>query len=299
MKRRNFIKNTALSAVAISASGFVRFNGKSFEGDCETTTDILGPYYRPDAPVRTDLLIKGAKGQKVVLSGQIFHKDCTTPLKNACVEIWHCDTEGVYDNDSPAFKYRAKAYCDDKGHYSFTTIIPVAYDTGVGFIRPAHYHMMYSAEGYQSLITQLYFTGDKYIGKDITASSPSAAKRILDFKNGKNGEKTLTFNVTMMEKIPASTAVIQQLAGVYTTADGKDQKFEFYKRDTLLWLKDQSSINGGYPLMYNGNNSFASYGPIDESFLFTPQTDGSIKLVYSEVNRENVKLVHEATKLKS
>jgi hypothetical protein len=158
---------------------------------------------------------------------------------------------------------------------------------------------MYSAEGYQSLITQLYFTGDKYIGKDITASSPSAAKRILDFKNGKNGEKTLTFNVTMMEKIPASTAVIQQLAGVYTTADGKDQKFEFYKRDTLLWVKDQSSINGGYPLMYNGNNSFASYGPIDESFLFTPQTDGSIKLVYSEVNRENVKLVHEATKLKS
>jgi len=69
MKRRNFIKNTALSAVAISASGFVRFNGKSFEGDCETTTDILGPYYRPNAPVRTDLLIKGAQGQKVVLSG--------------------------------------------------------------------------------------------------------------------------------------------------------------------------------------------------------------------------------------
>jgi len=299
MKRRNFIKNTALSAVAISATGFVRFNGNRFEGDCETTTDILGPYYRPDAPLRTDLLIKGAKGQKVVLSGQVFHKDCTTPLKKACIEIWHCDTEGVYDNDSPDFKYRAKAYSDDKGNYSFTTIIPVAYDTGVGFIRPAHFHMMYSAEGYQSLITQLYFTGDKYISKDITASSPSAAKRILDFKNGKNGEKTLAFNVTMMEKIPASLTVIQQLAGLYMIAGGKDQKVEFYKRDNLLWVKDQSSINGGYPLMYNGNNTFASYGPIEETYSFTPQTDGSVKLVYSEVNREKVKVVHEASKSKS
>ena len=59
MQRRDFIKNTSLSAVAVSASGFIRFDGKQYVGDCETTTDILGPFYRPDSPVRNNLVIKG------------------------------------------------------------------------------------------------------------------------------------------------------------------------------------------------------------------------------------------------
>ena len=112
MKRRIFLKEAVLGAVAVSTAGFIRFNGTNYEGDCETTTDILGPFYRPNAPVRSDMRIKNAAGQQVVLSGQIKHKDCKTPLKNACVELWHCDGNGVYDNESPAFNYRAKTYCD-------------------------------------------------------------------------------------------------------------------------------------------------------------------------------------------
>ena len=108
MQWRIFIKNTMLSAVAVSASGFVTFNGKFYEGDCETTTDILGPFYRPGAPVRSDMRISNAPGQLVTLSGQIKHKDCKTPLQDAVVEIWHCDGNGVYDNESADFKYRAK-----------------------------------------------------------------------------------------------------------------------------------------------------------------------------------------------
>jgi len=50
MKRRLFLKNTAISAVAISAYGLVSFSGDQFVGDCETTSDILGPFYRPDSP---------------------------------------------------------------------------------------------------------------------------------------------------------------------------------------------------------------------------------------------------------
>ena len=155
MQRRSFIKNTALCAVAVSATGFIRFNGQNFEGDCETTTDILGPFYRPNAPVRSDMRIKNTKGQLMVLSGQIKHKDCKTPLKNACVELWHCDGEGVYDNTSPDYKYRAKTYSDENGNYNFKTIIPVPYDAGGGNIRPAHFHMMVSATGYQGLILSL------------------------------------------------------------------------------------------------------------------------------------------------
>ena len=49
MQRRTFIKNTALSAVAVSAYGFIRFDGNRYVGDCETTTDIPDPFYRPDS----------------------------------------------------------------------------------------------------------------------------------------------------------------------------------------------------------------------------------------------------------
>ena len=137
MQRRTFIKDTALTAMAVSAAGFIRFNGTNYEGDCETTTDILGPYYRPNAPIRSDLRIPNAPGQPITLSGIIKHKDCKTPLKNACVELWHCDGKGVYDNDSPAFNYRAKTYCDEKGNYSFKTILPVPYGVGDGTTRSA------------------------------------------------------------------------------------------------------------------------------------------------------------------
>lgn len=294
MQRRNFIKNAAFSAVAVSASGFIKFNGINYEGDCETTTDILGPFYRPNAPVRSDMRIKDATGQLVVLSGQIKHKDCKTPLKNACVELWHCDAKGVYDNDSPDFKYRAKTYCDEKGNYSFKTIVPVPYDVGNGTTRPAHYHMLISAGGYQTLITQLYFTGDANISKDSSASSPAAKRRILDIKDGKNGEKTVLFDVTMMEKLPADASVIDRLVGTYTRADNKKSE-ELYKKDGMLWIKHESSINGGYPLEYSGNNTFEYYG-LKTKYQFTIQEAGSVKLSYSGTTWDNTKESWEAVK---
>jgi catechol 1,2-dioxygenase len=298
MLRRSFLKNTALFAVSVSATGFIRFNGTGYVGDCETTTDILGPFYRPNAPVRANMRIAGELGQKVMLSGKIKHKDCTTPLKNACVELWHCDANGVYDNTSPDFKYRAKTYCDDKGNYRFDSILPVPYDVGDGTIRPAHFHMMITAEGYQALITQLYFSGDKHIATDNWASSPTAKKRILNIKNGEDGVKAVSFDVTMLEKIPADAAVIDRLTGSYALKAASSNPVEFFKRDALLWIKDAESINGGYPLQYVGDNTFEAYGENPEKYQFIPQSDGSIKVSYSRVNKEKKKTSWEAVKAK-
>ncbi|HLF45187.1 MAG TPA: hypothetical protein VI548_02105 [Chitinophagaceae bacterium] len=281
MQRRTFIKDTALTAMAVSAAGFVRFNGTNFEGDCETTTDILGPFYRPDAPIRSNMRVKNDVGVLMELSGQVKHKDCKTPLKNACVELWHCDAKGVYDNESPDFKYRAKIYCDEKGVYTFKTILPVPYDVGNGTVRPAHFHMLISATGYQTLITQLYFTGDKHIAKDPSASSPAAKRRILDIKNDDTGGKIVWFNVTMMEKLPADAAVIDRLIGAYTRTDNK-KKEELYKKDGMLWIKDAESINGGYPLEYSGNNTFEDYGR-ESKYQFTIEGSGSVKLSYTGI----------------
>jgi catechol 1,2-dioxygenase len=79
MKRSTFLKNTALSAIAISTTGFIRFNGQRYVGDCETTSDVLGPFYRPDSPLRTNLMIKCEKGDPIEFTGKIKHVVWTTP----------------------------------------------------------------------------------------------------------------------------------------------------------------------------------------------------------------------------
>lgn len=279
MERRKFIRNTMFTAMAVTTHGYVKFNGENFEGDCATTTDILGPFYRPDAPVRKDMLVKGSTGQLVMLKGKVKHKDCTTPLKNACVELWHCDEKGVYDNESPDFKYRARTFCDDNGNYEFKTILPVPYDVGNNNFRPAHFHMLVSAPGYQALITQLYFTGDPNNAKDPSSSSPEAKNRILDVKDDKGGVKSVTFNVSMREKLPADVAVIDRLTGSYARTGG-EKDVVFYKKAGLLWIQDAESINGGYALEYVGNNSFEVYGS-PAKFEFKPEMDGSVKLAFT------------------
>ena len=104
MKRRDFIQTTVLSAVAISASGFIKFDG----------SDILGPFYRAGAPLRSDLTYDGLVGNRILLKGKVFKSDCITAIKDTLIEIWHCNTEGEYDNDTKEFRQRASLNTNDK-----------------------------------------------------------------------------------------------------------------------------------------------------------------------------------------
>jgi catechol 1,2-dioxygenase len=52
-------------------------------GDCDTTNDFLGPFYRANAPTRSDLTFENLTGMVVELKGKVF----ITPIENALVEI--------------------------------------------------------------------------------------------------------------------------------------------------------------------------------------------------------------------
>ncbi|MEX0290425.1 MAG: hypothetical protein AB3N14_15065 [Flavobacteriaceae bacterium] len=251
MKRRTFAKLSGLSAIAMTTSGFIKFDGDHYVGDCETTTDILGPFYRPGSPVRNNLVVEGLSGDLVELSGVVRHKDCKTPYKNAKIELWHCSAEEVYDNDSDKFLYRGTSFCDEDGRYSFKTQMPVPYDVGDGTIRPAHFHMMVSAPGYQSLVTQIYFTGDPYIEKDATASLKGARSRILNVD--KDGEMLkVHFECNMSERLKASFDSISRLVGHYKNEDTGEER-EVFEKDELLWLSNEVF---GVSFNYIGNNTF-------------------------------------------
>ena len=200
MNRKKFLINSSLAAFSISIFGKVQPKDNDFVGDCETTNDILGPFYRPEVPVRKDLTSKDLKGTVIELKGQVFGSDCETPLSNAKVEIWHCNTDGEYDNDSEGFRQRGKWYSDKEGHYSFKTILPGKYLNG-GKFRPAHIHFRVTAKGSQELISQIYFHGDPHITNDPWASKKKAVHRILPISlEDTKGNLVVVFDVFLKDK---------------------------------------------------------------------------------------------------
>ena len=286
MERKSFIKNTALCVFAVSTSGFIRFNGIRFEGDCETTSDILGPFYRPNSPVRTNLVTKDILGEKIALNGTVRHADCKTPYKKAKVELWHCSKDGVYDNSSNEFRHRGTTYTDDHGKYYFNTILPPPYDVG-GSFRPAHFHMMITAEGYQSFVTQIYFAGDQYISKDNWASSSRAKNRILPVQTLKDGSKKVLFDVSIASKLAVEPSSIGKLTGAFVNEKDRNQKIEFFEKDNLLWIKNEVF---GVELEYIGNNKFQPRDMPESgrTYLFEVLNSGAVKLIYTYRNNGEI-----------
>ena len=256
MKRRKFIQDSSLLALSIGVFGKIKWDGEKYVGIDPTTTDILGPFYRPGAPFKTDLVQAGTKGEILHFNGTIFGKDGRA-LKNALVEIWHCNEEGAYDNTSDNYVYRSSFKTGADGKYNFRTIYPVPYAVNATLTRPAHIHMRISASGVQDLVTQVYFKGDKHIAKDISAKYPSALNRVLDMSKNTKNEKVVKFDVYLKEEYLLEAAAFKKIEGLYEMSD--KSMIEFYKDGDQLFAKVNGQIMEA--MDYKGDNSFA--GGID------------------------------------
>jgi protocatechuate 3,4-dioxygenase beta subunit len=105
-----------------------------------TPADQLGPFYKPNAPVRTSV------GTGYVLSGEVkSSKDCA-PIERARIEFWLAGLNGKYDDD-----HRATMSSDKSGSYRLESNSPPGYSG-----RPPHIHIRVSAPGYKTLVTQHY-----------------------------------------------------------------------------------------------------------------------------------------------
>lgn len=189
MNRRNFLRNSSYYAFAVSTFGVVACKKEgiasinapknAYTSECQTTADILGPFYRPNAPVRYDLTIAGQTVPPLLVLGDVVDAtDCETPIPEALVEIWYADEEGGYDNNTDDFLHRGRQLTNENGGYEFQTIVPGRYLNG-GTFRPAHIHFRVTAPGYKELVSQIYFKDDPFIESDPWASAPEAELRIL------------------------------------------------------------------------------------------------------------------------
>ena len=105
-----------------------------------TEPDILGPFYKPDASVRSSV------GKGYVLSGGVKSSEGCVPIKGARIEFWLAGPDGKYDDE-----HRATVFSNEAGSYRFESNIP-----GPCFGRPPHIHVKVSAKGFTTLITQHY-----------------------------------------------------------------------------------------------------------------------------------------------
>ncbi|WP_242082310.1 hypothetical protein [Aestuariivivens sediminis] len=280
MKRRRFIKQSSLMAFSISAFGAIQWDGKKYVGDRPTTTDILGPFYRPGAPFKTNIIPPHSKGIPLHLSGVIYMEDGETPNANAMIEIWHCNENQEYDNTSDDFLCRGAMRTGKDGKYNFTTIMPVPYkanpDSDSSW-RPAHIHLRVSSPSQQDLITQIYFKGDQYIGMDASASAPESADRILMVSTNSKQEKEVVFDIVLSKTLPLSDEVYQKIEGLYRSdqkLSDSERIFEFVRRDDILFMKLKGQYIAG--LKYVGNNAFEG-GRGFPKVTFNWEQDGHVK----------------------
>lgn len=191
------------SAVPTEASGICPADLASLS---ITEDNILGPYYRPGAPFRTRIAPPNAPGQRTLVSGRVWGYDTRRPLPGVVLDIWQADKDGHYDNDESVvrvdpnrYRYRARLLTDARGYYQFETVHPGAYQTRPNRWRPSHIHYMVGKPGYRTLVTQLYFQGDRYNGGDRHIK-PSLT---VDFRPVQWGRETVESGIFDIVLAPA------------------------------------------------------------------------------------------------
>ena len=160
-----------------------------------TPEETEGPYYFDADAIRTDIR-EDREGVELRLAIRVRDAACE-PLRNAVVDIWHCDALGTYSGFEAASgggpgggfgsgptdeeRYlRGAQVTDSDGIVEFTTIYPGWY-TG----RTVHIHTKVHVDTSTVLTTQLYF--DEEITAAVYEREPYAADSGRDTFNDSDG----------------------------------------------------------------------------------------------------------------
>jgi protocatechuate 3,4-dioxygenase beta subunit len=265
--RRDFLKKGSLGVLAASIIPFI--SKASTTPVCDPTTeDLEGPFFSEGAPITNSIVPEDYEGERLFLSGKLTTTDCETPIASAVLDFWQADENGAYDNDG--FIFRGKLITDENGNYTLETIRPGKYLLGPQQYRPSHIHLKVQAEGYEDLITQIYFEGDADIPADTWAGAPTAINRIIPLNSGVAGDWFGTFDIVLGNGVGINEPkrefgdLTQNFPNPFTQQTklflvlNKDAKtsIEIYNQQGKLveTLLDQKMPKGRYELNWNANN---------------------------------------------
>ena len=167
--RRRFLHGMAFTTAAFAVPGVFA------EELSKTPSQTEGPFYPDRLPLDTDndlLIINDGitpgVGQITHLTGRVL-SPAGEPVRNAVVEIWQADNNGVYlhsgsdrgDNRDKNFQGFGRFLTGSKGEYYFRTIRPVPYVP-----RTPHIHFAVEIKGKRYLTTQCYIQGHEMNARD-------------------------------------------------------------------------------------------------------------------------------------
>jgi catechol 1,2-dioxygenase len=160
---------------------------------------LIGPFLRAGSPFRergTADMSDDTPGARVRISGKVHDIDSKGPIEGAVLDIWQAANNGLYEHEDsaqPDYNLRGRYTTDENGSFEVVALMPTGYsvpmDGPVGEllrvserppIRPAHIHVIVSAPGYETLITQIFVKGDPEIEQDVVFTASD--NMVGDFK---------------------------------------------------------------------------------------------------------------------
>ena len=206
--RREFVRSV------MAAGAFAAAPGAFAEALTLTPEMTEGPFYPDKLPRDTDndlLIINDGMstdiGEITHLSGKVLDAD-GKPVRNAVVEIWQVDGNGVYLHSRSAgekrdanFQGYGRFLTGPNGAYYFRTVKPVPYPG-----RTPHIHFAINRGGKRVLTTQCYIKGEKRNERDGVLRGIRNDKQwdsvMVDFKPLKGselGELRAKFDIVLGE----------------------------------------------------------------------------------------------------
>ena len=150
-----------------------------------TPGSVLGPFHTVGSPWLDNPanLIGANEGQRVLLRASVCDS-AGQPLPTATIDFWQNAGNGLYwqvDPSQPQDNLRCQLKVSAEGRFEIATIRAVPYQiptdgpvwldlvqpAGRSAWRPAHFHVIVSAPGYRTLVTELFDAEDPYLDSDV------------------------------------------------------------------------------------------------------------------------------------
>ena len=210
--RRDFLRQVGLGAALFAVPG-VFAEELTRKTVTKTAWVTEGPFYPPKLPLDTDndLIIVNdsitpAVGEIAHVSGRLLDAN-GEPIRNATIEIWSVDHEGVYlaervrqQKYDANFQGFGRFLTSSTGEYYFRTLKPIAYR---GRQAP-HIHFKVKLNGRDEWTTQLFIKGHSGNERDGIWRDIGDAKAresvTMDFapvKDSRIGELAARFDIVL------------------------------------------------------------------------------------------------------
>ena len=210
--RRGFLRQVTFGVAGMGLAALSEIPGLFAEQLTLTPRQTEGPFYPDRLPLDSDndLVIVNdsltpAVGQITRLGGRLLTPS-GEPIRNAVVEIWQVDRNGIYLHSRSPQASRDKNFqgfgrflTGSTGEYMFRTIKPVPYSG-----RTAHIHFAIRMKGRDKWTTQCYVKGEPQNNRDSVLQGirdPKARESVIvefvPLNGSRVGELAARFDIVL------------------------------------------------------------------------------------------------------